>query len=581
MKRDASVAADLIMGVDDDSSKTRVVGRHIQSDPASEGSIALIKEWIHDCDSHHALCKRSPSAILPSRVIDVGSIQDNREPRLILSEGRSGEYIALTHVWGGLVPIRTTTKTLSDHLSQLSLSTLPPSFRDAVIVSRKLGIRYLWIDALCILQDSAADWAAECARMGDIYRDSIMTIAAVDAQDSKAGFLNHRSSNTLNSPSIPLTAPKSSSREFLISVIVRDPRAGAQLDHHSPLSVRAWCLQEKLLSPRVLYFGRNQTYFNCNTLTHLEAYGAAPPSPSLYHYLNFGKSSLADDIQRLKDKPTAGKREAVWHQVVNEYATRVLTKVEDKLPALSGLAADFANITGDRYLAGLWFEDLNENLIWVVERPFLHRDSTGSTPYTAPSWSWASYHAPLGFKGAAPAAFRVIKAKVTLASLDPFGRVSGGVLVVSGRCKAARVRHKETSRIPDFTYASQGQSLYSVESEDGHEVEVGRCSFDYVSDLVAPLPNLGDNSKIVFCLALQGGPRAVRRTVMILTTVGDAGRGPMCRRIGLGYTQVTADGEPLEPRDFSAWERGEAADVLALKAKDWFDDCPEKEWTIV
>ena len=574
------VGADFPLRIEDNSCNTRIIGRYIQSDPASEESIALIKEWIRDCDTRHALCKRPSSTTLPSRVIDVGSSTQDSEPRLVISEGRSDEYVALTHVWGGLVPVRTTTKNLHDHLSRLPLSSLPPSFRDAVQVTRRLGIRYLWIDALCIVQDSPQDWEAECARMGRVYCDSIITIAAVDADNSKTGFLNHRASSPLNVPSIPLSPPTSSSHDFLISVIPRDP--GAHLDHHSPLSVRAWCLQEKILSSRVLYFGTDQTYFNCNTLTHLEAYGAAPPSQTLYHSLNFGKSSLADDIQRLKDKRTNFKRIAVWHRIVNEYATRALTNKKDKLPALSALAADIAKITGDRYLAGLWFEDLNENLIWVVENPTLDTYATSSMPYTAPSWSWASFHGPLEFKGAAPAAARILKAEVTLAGLDPFGRVSGGTLVVCGRCKPAVVRYNETSRVPDFTYKSQGQSLYSYFSEWDQDVELGRCSFDYVSDRVAPDFDLTKNPKVVFCLALQGGPRAVRYTVMVLTPVDDVpGRASAHRRIGMGYVQVVANGMPLESRDFETWERGEPAEILALQAKDWFESCPEQEWTIV
>ena len=568
---------DHVSRTEHDMAKTKVIGRHIQSDPVSDESIALIKEWLHECDNQHALCQRKAVPALPTRVTDVGSSIEPCEPRLVVSRGKCGEYVALTHVWGGLIPIRTTTNTLQDHLSRLPLSTLPASFRDAVLVTRKLGIHYLWIDALCIIQDSAADWEAECARMSSVYCDSTLTIAAVDAPNSQSGFLNHRSSS-LNAPSVSIPPPDHASRDHLISAIPRDPLA--HLDHQSPLSVRAWCLQEKLLSSRVLYFGNEQTYFNCNTLTHLEAYGAAPPSQTLYHCLNFGKSSLADDIQRLKDDPSASRRTAVWHRIVNEYATRALTKAEDKLPALSSFAADFARMTGNEYLTGLWREDLNDDLTWVVENPSLDSRASTSTSYTAPSWSWASYHGPLEFKGASPAAAEISKAEVSLAGLDPFGRVSGGYLVVHGRCKDAIVKYKETSRIPDFTYRSQAQSLCSLPSEDGGEVEVGRCSFDYLCDRAPLHSDSTKPQKVVYCLELQGGPRSVRRNVLVLALVENTESG-VYRRIGIGYVQIVADNQPLESRDFSTWERGEPAEIAGLGAKDWFDDCPRQELTIV
>ena len=520
------------------------------------------------------LCGGKAVPSLPTRVIAVGAA--DTESHLILSESKPGKYVALTHVWGGLVPVRTTTTNIQDHLSQLPLSTLPPTFRDAVLITRHLKIEYLWIDAICIIQDSVRDWQAESSRMGEVYRNATITIAAVDADNSQAGFIKQRTRLSLNMPSVALPPPETSPRNLHIEVVSRDPLA--HVDSHSPLSGRAWCLQEKLLSPRILYFGAHQTYFSCNTITHLEAYGISLPDTILYNSLSFGKSSLAHGMHNLRENPTEYAAQSIWHRVVNEYTTRSLTKPEDKLPALSGLASEFAQITGYHYLAGMWLETLTNDLLWGVQDP-LERPAGTFAIYTAPSWSWASYHGPLSFGLPIPSRPRILKVETTLASLNPFGQVSDGVLVIHARCKRAVVRYQEKSIIPDFTHQGQGQSLFNFEGDFGREIEIGRCSFDYLSDCVMPTHDSSKNPKIVFCLSLPDAERDVRPVVIIIMPVDD-GRG-YYRRVGIGYVQITALGKPMEAQQFDAWYTGSPAEVTALQAKDLFDGCKEQEWTIV
>lgn len=172
------------------SFEAEIVGRPIQSDPMSNESICMIQGWIQECDTSHPKCHQHSNGKLPTRLIDVGSADESTQPRLVNSDGRSGHYVALTHVWGGLVPVRTLKESLVKYMCKLPLPFLPSNFTDAITITRRLGIQYLWIDALCIIQDSTQDWEAECANMGDTYRNSVLTIAAVDAESSKVGFLN-------------------------------------------------------------------------------------------------------------------------------------------------------------------------------------------------------------------------------------------------------------------------------------------------------------------------------------------------------------------------------------------------------
>jgi Heterokaryon incompatibility protein (HET) len=120
---------------------------------------------------------------LPTRVIDVGPSDASIEPRLIISKGRDGAYIALSHRWGApdlsKPQLTTTAANLPAMIEKIPLESMPLNYKDAVITTRKLSFRYLWIDSLCIIQDSMQDWEAESAKMGEVYQNAQLTIAAL------------------------------------------------------------------------------------------------------------------------------------------------------------------------------------------------------------------------------------------------------------------------------------------------------------------------------------------------------------------------------------------------------------------
>lgn len=128
---------------------------------------------------------------MPTRLLDIG-IKDGVEPRLITASSVTTEYATLSHCWGKARPLMTTSSNLSQHMRSVPLLSLPKTFQDAVAVTRELGIRYLWIDSLCIIQDSVEDWELECSRMAQIYQGSIVSICGPTALDSSTGFLNPR-----------------------------------------------------------------------------------------------------------------------------------------------------------------------------------------------------------------------------------------------------------------------------------------------------------------------------------------------------------------------------------------------------
>lgn len=121
--------------------------------------MALARKWIHNCLSSHGECKRSGKPILPTRVIEVGESED--DVRIFVNAGRHREdYVALSHCWGGAKPAVLLKSNLEAMQTHLALNAESKTFVDAINFVRRLGIPYLWIDSLCILQDKddLSDW---------------------------------------------------------------------------------------------------------------------------------------------------------------------------------------------------------------------------------------------------------------------------------------------------------------------------------------------------------------------------------------------------------------------------------------
>lgn len=191
---------------------------------------------------------------LPTRVLDVGQVGDSPSVRLhIPGKNQRDKYLALSYCWGGKQPFVTNTQNLETMKSEFPVSELPPALRDAVQVTRSLGIRFLWIDALCVMQDSPVDKSREIARMGQIYKDATATIIATAAKSASEGFLGGSVQETPNCE-VYLTAPDGTSS--LITIFPFEEFKFTSM----PLSKRAWCFQEYVLSRRYLYYTDKNSY---------------------------------------------------------------------------------------------------------------------------------------------------------------------------------------------------------------------------------------------------------------------------------------------------------------------------------
>lgn len=453
-----------------------VSGRPIRS--AEDFTVA--KQWIQHCLDNHSRCSsralnsQNPSiesGWIPTRVIDVGPIDGSREPRLICDPGVSGQYVTLSHCWGNAVTVQTTTESLSAHKKQITLATLTKTFRDAIYVTRNLGFLYLWIDSLCIIQNDPDDWKNEAALMADVYGNSTITISAASSENSGAGCLFSRDTT------LPITLNYPSSNRTTGFVYVRRPlKSFEETVNLGPLNRRAWVFQERLLSRRILHYGKDQLHWECHGACISE--DGHEVLGNHYHKSTSILNSAAISQAKWHTLYTN------WYEMIENYTQRHLTRESDKFPALSGLASVFARLNRDRYVAGLWESDLMVGLLWHAsysEMPRLRRPLA----YRAPSWSWAALDGGISFdsdvnytdqgKTAHRSNFtlRDLKIDIQLAGSDAFGMIASGTLTVSGRLK--RVEYQIVSESLEYYYSpmpNMSDPLYS----DGEKI--GTAYFD-------------------------------------------------------------------------------------------------------
>lgn len=220
------------------------IGR-FEFDPVltSPQNYRLARSWLEDCCKLHEKCPSGQLSKLPTRVIDVGSIDGQHSPRLVLAGGIQGRYAALSHCWGGEISPLLKIKTLQSFQHAIPLPDLPANFRDAISITQQLGIQYLWIDSLCIIQDSRDDWEAESKEMGFIYRGAIVTIAASVSCRSTEGILrNSPDSNRVEEVvSLRLSPDKSSDGIVHVSLKGEEKECLNWLFNAGcPLSRRGW-----------------------------------------------------------------------------------------------------------------------------------------------------------------------------------------------------------------------------------------------------------------------------------------------------------------------------------------------------
>lgn len=239
---------------------------NVELGTASPRAFKTARAWLENCQAHHSACSegKDGSPMLPSRVIDVGN--ETTEPRLYVSNGERAPYLALSYCWGHSNNLETTKESFRDRMEAISLASFPLTLRDAVLATRELGFRFLWIDAVCIIQDDSRDWEAEAAQMRAVYANATITLSAHDSDDSQGGLYRPRR-NCLTSPvQVSLRVPKRYQEgrpAHRNGFYVLPVHGEKELLKPTVVNTRAWTLQEQLLSTRVLHWGPGVLYWEC------------------------------------------------------------------------------------------------------------------------------------------------------------------------------------------------------------------------------------------------------------------------------------------------------------------------------
>lgn len=454
-----------ILRLVDDPAASFLFGRPVSSDPVSYRSLLVMVNWIADCTMRmrgHEKCPKwdGGTSRLPTRVVDLRS----ETVRLYVPPpGELSEYVALSYCWGCQQPLVTTKARLATYQQALPVDSLPATVQDAISVTRALLIPFLWVDSLCIIQDSAEDKAHEIANMNNVYKNAFVTFSASRAKTCDDGFLGIQEvthERISRSATIPIRCPNKqmgSAMLYPARFVEADERAGKV-----PTDERAWTYQEFLLSPRVVSFYHDGLEFKCASglfsddglkveeielrpplmirQTRLDALFYRQEARSLLNRM-FGRGSLSSSQRK--------HLRQLWVEIVNEYAVAALTDPDDKLPALSAIASEFHRLWGGRYLAGLWDHQLINDLQWRVGIAVGGEPPTSRRVYQIPSWSWASADR-VGFglffahdtdpTRKQSRRVRVLECQVNLVSnVAQFSHVNGGQLTIQAPLKALDV----------------------------------------------------------------------------------------------------------------------------------------------
>ncbi|KAB5542493.1 heterokaryon incompatibility protein-domain-containing protein [Coniochaeta sp. 2T2.1] len=513
------------------------LGHELPVSTCSEKSLAWTVQQIQVCVDSHVACRPSSEPCLPRRVLDLDA-DCKSGVRLHESSAQRGRYVCLSHCWGKRPFLQTLSSTLNSHLDNIDFESLPLTFQEAIDITRRLGIRFLWIDSLCIIQDHMDDWRAEAAKMASIFQNCYLVVSAAKGSNARDGLYSNFPSRckTYTAKVSDKQAEDGSTAEETISIrqtLTHLTRAvGAYEEGQQiplPVVTRGWIFQERILAPRVLHCGPEELSWECREATCCQCIPF--PKPSWAH---FSKRDFVHEppprtaIPNPPSQPRHGLAlaqsashsadfEKSWYRVVEEYTQLHLTHEKDIFPALAGLANVVQSRTNWTYLAGLWREILPRALLWHA-RTTNAGSSTKRWPnrprsWRAPTWSWASVDYPVGFDtlNSMEDACEVLEAKCIPAGPDPTGELApdGTYLVLRGTAIPAVIRLAGRKGDPHKV-----PTAYEIAELD---ILRGYMKTFWVDDewkFILPFSSGFDSQRAVLCLLVARHP--VTLTLMFL-----------------------------------------------------------------
>ncbi|KAF2688472.1 HET-domain-containing protein [Lentithecium fluviatile CBS 122367] len=366
------------------------------AEAGSPAHIKVLSQWLDECnkDETHSSCWSLKSGRyansealtrMPTRLIDVGSIGEKRVRLHQTAAGDSGNWIALSHQWGPPPYFSTNRQNLEAHMVGMEFKLLPPTFRDAVTLTRALGLKYLWIDSICIIQGKDGDFNEESKRMEDVYSGAYCVVAASRALCHNAGFLQSRR------PRDFVALCQGNEAPFYISEMIDDFQSHVL---NGALNSRGWVMQEHALARRTIFFTEHQTYWEC---------GGGVRCETMTKLNNNLAASLGDpDFPSILNEAEQGERILRYQKLYHDYSRLGLSNDYDRPTAIAGLQRRLLRALDAKGGFGMFDEGaarglLCRSLLWrrgsdmpkqSLKRIKFPADRVISA---VPSWSWMAY----------------------------------------------------------------------------------------------------------------------------------------------------------------------------------------------
>lgn len=485
--------------------------------PSSKETITTIQNWLQECFATHSECQQLQQSTKPSGKLALGPRRllylsgNASHPQIRLQENYPGsevpQYIALSYCWGGDQAFKLLKNLVHVWVKGMPYVQLPQTIKDAIQVTMDLGLQYLWIDALCIIQDSDQDKAEQISRMAEIYEQAYVTISAARATAVVEGFLCSRYIAGEQGFRIPFTCEDGQPSAVILW-------QGREPDAWEPIDKRSWCLQESILSPRVLEYGTHNIRYHCARSRADES--RLQSDGWIGHSKTFAQLNMSHPLTSSVDWASLGDPYnfvQVWQTLVSHYTRRGLGWYQDKLLAISAIARKMSRSANKTYMAGLWVEYLGELLLWhpnhdpdAQETP--HRHAT----YVAPSWSWGSFSGEIDFTfGSSLHLLELVSYKVvTNMANDEFSAVTDARLEFKTLLFRARIRKGD-----------YGWSLWDEQKQD--EVD-GSMRFDVAEDDVDG--EVVEDEEVLLALVMS-------QDALLLKKTQNAAGGEVYTRIGI------------------------------------------------
>ncbi|VUC30194.1 unnamed protein product [Clonostachys rosea] len=433
----------------------------------------LVLGWLDRCmrntEGLHTLCNRQDRVFLPTRLLDVRQALEranvrlvcpSERPELFASDG-SRDYVTLSHCWGAWGakenPILKIDNLESRKGDGLPWEEIPRTFQDVFKIASWFGWNWLWIDSLCIVQDSKRDWEQEAAMMDKVYQNAQINISADSGEDNRAGCFVHQQQNATT----PLEfASKTAAEGWLVTT----ESAFSWMDSATSLS-RAWIYRERQLAPRVLHFTETEVVWECCGRQGSGFASETMPGGAPFDRIFNGETKLQiqwsrarHDANPTEDDESLQSIYRLWNSTCEGLSAKSVTHPQDMPVILSSLAREMHRmIPDDEYAGGLWRSTMPDSLLWWNEGVRL--DDVGDV---APSWSWLSVASHVNLAIQNRAQHKIAVAQVTgtdldLETADPYGRVSRGELRMAGYLRRLH-----------FHFINPGRFIISVIEQDSH-----------------------------------------------------------------------------------------------------------------